>query len=52
VPTFVEANFADAALAFFDETTMAAGVTLQRAVRQMLSQFRGALNGELVKNLG
>ena len=32
---FVEANFADAALAFFDQAAMAAGVTLQSAVGEM-----------------
>ena len=48
----VEANFADAALAFFDETAMAAGVTLQRAAFKMLGQFRRAFSGQRVEHIG
>lgn len=44
-PTLIEANFADAALAFLDEAAMAAGVTLERVIRQVLSQFRRAFSG-------
>ena len=37
VSALVETYFADAALAFFDETTMTAGETVQRTVREVLS---------------
>jgi len=48
---FVETNFADAALAFLDQTTMAARETAQRVPVQMLGQLRRAFGGHLVQNV-
>jgi hypothetical protein len=47
---FVETDFADAALAFFDQTTMTAGEALQRVVGQVLGQLRRALGGHLIED--
>ena len=46
----VEANFANAALAFVNQTAVAARVTLDRVLRKMLGQFRGTFSGHLVQN--
>jgi hypothetical protein len=43
--SFIETNFADAAFAFLDEATMAAGVTFERAVGQLFDQFRRSFSG-------
>jgi hypothetical protein len=48
---FVEANFADAALAFFDEAAMAAGVTLQGAARQVFCKLSRAFDGHFVQDV-
>jgi hypothetical protein len=48
----VEADFAYAALAFLDETAMAACITLQRVAIEMLSQFHRAFSGEGVEHFG
>ena len=40
---FIESHFADAALAFIDQTTVAAGVTLERSAGQVLNQFGRSL---------
>jgi hypothetical protein len=39
VATLVEANFADAALSFLDQTPVTTRVTLQRARIEMFGQF-------------
>jgi hypothetical protein len=49
---FVETNFANAALAFLDEATMAAGVTLERAIGQLFDQFRRSFSGQRIQNFG
>ena len=43
---FVKANFADAALAGFDQATMATGITFQRAPFQMLGHLGRAFGGQ------
>jgi hypothetical protein len=50
MPVFVEADFANAALAFLNQTTMAARETVQRLVRQMLGQLRRGFGGHLVQD--
>jgi hypothetical protein len=48
----IEADLANATLAFLNETTVTAGVTLQRPAFKVLSQFRRAFGGQRVEHLG
>ena len=50
VPAFIEANFANAPLALFDETAMTTRIAFERLAGEMLGQFRRALRGHLVQN--
>src|SRR5207249_8460700 len=49
---FIEAHFADAALALFDKATMATRITLESRARKVLRQFRCDFTGHLVQNFG
>ena len=50
MPAFVEANFANAALALFDETAMTTRIALERVAGEMLGQLRRAFRGHLVQD--
>ena len=50
VSVFIEANFADAALAGLYQAAMPAGVAPQRLILQMLGKLRRAFGGHLVQN--
>ena len=50
MPAFVEANFANAPLALFDETAMTTRVALERVSGEMFGKFNRAFRGHLVQN--
>ena len=50
VSAFIEANFADAALAFLDQAAMATREATQSIILQMLGKLRRAFGGHLVQN--
>jgi hypothetical protein len=50
MPALVEANFANATLALFDETAMSTGIAFERVAGEMLGEFRRAFRGHLVQN--
>src|SRR5205823_8165950 len=52
VTVLVEADFADAALSFLDQAAMAAGIALERQLRQLLGQLGRAFGGHLIQNFG
>jgi hypothetical protein len=52
VPFFIEANFADPSLPFFDQASMATGVALQCVAGKLFGQLAGTFDGHIVKNIG
>jgi hypothetical protein len=51
MPAFVEANFANATLALFDQAAMTARIAFERVAGEMLGQLRRAFRGHLVQNI-
>jgi hypothetical protein len=52
MPILVKPDFADTAFAFFDQTAMPTGITLERSCFEVLSEFGRTFNGHRVENAG